>query len=47
MRKRTIIVGHPGKGERSEYRLWADVMLDNIDDIIPLLQSYKFDVQLK
>ena len=43
MGKRTIIVGHPNKGERSEVHLWADVMLDSIDDIIPWFQSYKFD----
>lgn len=39
MGKRTIIVGHPNKGERSEVHLWADTMLDSINDVIPSLQS--------
>ncbi len=40
MGKRSIIVGHPNKGERSEVHLWADDMLSSIDDIIPWLNSY-------
>ncbi|ADY55851.1 hypothetical protein Sgly_1551 [Syntrophobotulus glycolicus DSM 8271] len=36
--KRTIIVGHPHKGESSEVHLWADALLDGIDDILPWLE---------
>lgn len=39
MGKRSIIAGHPNKGERSEVHLWADAMLESVDDIIPWLQS--------
>lgn len=42
--KRTVIVGHPNKGERSEVHLWADAMLDSVDDLIPWLQSYKYEL---
>lgn len=42
MGKPTIIVWHPNKEERSEVYLWADVMLDNINDVISWLQSYIF-----
>ncbi len=38
MGKRSIIVGHPPKGERSEVHLWADAMLDEVKDIIPWLE---------
>lgn len=38
MGKRSIIIGHPPKGERSEVHLWADAILDNTDDIIPWLK---------
>jgi len=41
MGKYTIIAGHPNKGEQSEVHLWADKMLENIDDIVPFLGSAK------
>lgn len=37
MGKRSIIVGHPAKGERSEVHLWADAMLEDIKDVVPWL----------
>lgn len=37
--KRSIIVGHPSKGGKSEVHLWADAILDSIDDIVPWLES--------
>jgi len=37
--KKTIIVGHPGKGERSQVHLLADYILDSIEDIIPWLKT--------
>lgn len=39
MGKRTIIVGHPDKGERSQVHLWADEILDSFNEIIPFLTS--------
>jgi hypothetical protein len=40
MGKRSIIAGHPNKGESSEVHLWADEILDSVDDIIPWLKSH-------
>lgn len=39
MGKRSVIVGQPRKGERSEVHLWADAILDNLDDLIPWIES--------
>lgn len=33
LHKRSIVVGHPNKGERSPVHLWADMMVDKDDDI--------------
>ena len=41
MGKHSIIVGRPDDGERSEVHLWADDMLDGIEDIIPWLDSHE------
>lgn len=47
MGKHSIIVGHPGKGERSEVHLWADEILESTEDIIPWLKSHKDIEDLK
>ncbi|KUO63800.1 MAG: hypothetical protein APF84_09275 [Gracilibacter sp. BRH_c7a] len=41
MGKRSIIVGQPPKGERSEVHLWADKILNSVDEIIPWLEFEK------
>jgi hypothetical protein len=33
MGKKSIVVGHPKKGERSPVHLWADLFVDNDDDV--------------
>lgn len=40
MGKCSIIVGHPNSGERSEVHLWADDILNSVDDILPWLKIY-------
>jgi hypothetical protein len=40
--KHSVIVGNPNKGERSEVHLWADEILDSIDDIIPWLEAHSY-----
>lgn len=37
--KHSIIVGQPLKGERSEVHLWADAILDGINDILPWIKQ--------
>lgn len=39
MGKRSVIVGHPARGESSEVHLWADAMLGSAEDILPWLKS--------
>lgn len=41
MNKRTIIVGQPLQGNSSEVHLWADAILEKIDDILPWINSIK------
>ncbi len=40
MGKKSIIVGHPNYGERSEVYLWADSILESTEDILPWLESH-------
>lgn len=39
--KFTVIVGHPGKGERSPCHLWADFFCDDINEAALWLQANK------
>lgn len=41
LNKRTVIVGHPPAGTSSEVHLWADAMLDTVDDISPWINDNK------
>jgi hypothetical protein len=33
----SIVVGHPDKGDRSQVHLWADVLVETDDEILPAL----------
>lgn len=39
MGKKSIVVGHPKKGERSPVHLWANVMVETVDDAIQWLRE--------
>lgn len=39
MGKRSIIVGHPAKGDYSKVHLLADAILNHVEDIIPWLEA--------
>lgn len=40
MGKKSIIVGHPNYGERSEVYIWADSILESTEDILPWLEAH-------
>lgn len=47
MGKRSIIVGHPKKGERSEVHLWADAILNDPNDILPWIDNIPSEKNFK
>jgi len=36
-----IVVGQPRKGDRSPVHMWADEILDSVDDIIPWIKAHR------
>ncbi|ATW26955.1 hypothetical protein [Candidatus Formimonas warabiya] len=40
MGKHSIIVGYPDKGDRSEVHLWADALLNSVEEVVPWLEAH-------
>jgi len=39
MGKHSIVVGHPNKGDRSPVHMWADAILDSLDEAVEYIKN--------